>query len=95
MSLDDLRRQLSDIDRQLISLVAERQRIVGAIGRDKLASGRATRDFEREKTVLGNAREQAEQLGVDADLAEQIMTALIQSSLTSQEKDRAANGDDQ
>ena len=90
MSLDELRRQLSDIDRQLISLVAERQQIVGAIGRDKLASGRATRDFEREKTVLGNAREQAEQLGVDADLAEQIMTALIQSSLTSQEKDRVA-----
>lgn len=90
MSLDDLRSELSDIDQQLISLVAERQRIVGAIGRDKLASGRATRDFEREKTVLGNARAQAEQLGVDADLAEHIMTALIRSSLTSQERDRVA-----
>lgn len=90
MSLDELRNELSAIDRQLISLVAERQRVVGAIGRDKVSSGRATRDFEREKSVLSNARAHAERQSVDPDLAEQIMTALIRSSLTSQERDRVA-----
>jgi chorismate mutase/prephenate dehydrogenase len=90
MSLDELRSELSDVDRQLISLVAERQRIVSAIGRDKLSSGRATRDYEREKTVLSNARAHAERQRVDPDLAEQIMSALIRSSLTSQERDRVA-----
>lgn len=90
MSLSKLREELTAVDRQLIALLAERQRIVAEIGKDKLASGRATRDFEREKTVLGTARAQAEELAVDPDLAEQIMTALIRSSLTSQEQDRVA-----
>ncbi|MEM9209627.1 MAG: prephenate dehydrogenase/arogenate dehydrogenase family protein, partial [Pseudomonadota bacterium] len=89
-SLDDLRAELSDIDRRIIDLVAERQRVVGAIGRDKIETGRATRDYEREKTVIGRAREQAALQNVDTGLAEEIMTALIRSSLTSQERERVA-----
>ena len=89
-SLDDLRAELSDIDRRIIDLIAERQRVVGAIGRDKLQTGRATRDYEREKTVISRAREQAALQNVDTALAEQIMTALIRSSLTSQERERVA-----
>ncbi|MDH4108530.1 MAG: prephenate dehydrogenase/arogenate dehydrogenase family protein [Gammaproteobacteria bacterium] len=90
MNLDELRRQLSELDRELVSLVSERQRIVAEIGRDKQQSGRATRDYEREKVVLSQAREQARSVGVDPKLAEQIMTALIRSSLTHQERDRVA-----
>jgi len=52
MSLDDLRQQLSDVDRRIVELIADRQRIVGEIGRDKLSSGTATRDYAREKDVL-------------------------------------------
>lgn len=90
MNLDELRKELSAIDRQLVSLVADRQRIVGDIGRDKLSSGRPTRDYEREKTVLSSARKQAAAEGIDPGLVEEIMTALIRSSLTSQERDRVA-----
>jgi chorismate mutase/prephenate dehydrogenase len=90
MSLDELRDELSDIDRQIIDLIAERQRVVSAIGRDKLSSGKGTRDYEREKAVISMAREQAASLNVDPDLAEQIMIALIRSSLTSQEQERVA-----
>lgn len=88
MSLDELRSELSDIDRQIVELVAERQRIVAAIGEDKLVRGKATRDYEREKSVVSGAREQAAGLNVDPALAEEIMTALIRSSLTRQERDR-------
>jgi len=88
MNLEKLRDALSTIDEQIIGLVAERQRIVGEIGRDKLARGTATRDFAREKDVIDRGREQAERLGVDADLAESILTTLIRSSLASQERDR-------
>ena len=90
MNLDELRNELSAIDRQLISLIADRQKIVGEIGRDKLSRGRPTRDYEREKTVLSNARERAVAQGLDPGLVEEIMTALIRSSLTSQERDRVA-----
>lgn len=90
MSLDALRDELSDIDRQIIELIAERQRVVGEIGRDKLSSGIGTRDYEREKTVLSTARERAAGLNVDPGLAEFVMAALIRSSLTSQEQERVA-----
>lgn len=88
MSLDDLRNQLSKIDRQIIELIAERQTVVGEIGSAKEAAGRATRDFEREKDVLDMARAHAGDLGVDPNLAEEILTTLIRASLTHQERRR-------
>jgi chorismate mutase/prephenate dehydrogenase len=88
MKLDELRSELSAVDRQLIGLVAERQRLVSAIGRSKQSSGAGTRDYAREKDVLDMGREQAEQLGIDPDLVESILQQLIRSSLASQERDR-------
>ena len=65
MSLEELRDALSDIDRQIIDLIAERQRIVAEIGLSKLSEGTATRDFAREKVVIDRGRAQAEKIGVD------------------------------
>lgn len=90
MNLENLRTNLSDVDRQILQLIARRAQIVGEIGKHKRTSGKATRDYEREKDVLDMARAQAEKLLVNPDLAESIMSALIQSSLASQEKDRVA-----
>lgn len=90
MSLEDLRNELSSIDRQIVQLIAARQKVVGEIGDSKQISGRATRDYEREKDVLDMAREQAAGLGVDPNLAEEILTTLIRASLTHQERSRVA-----
>lgn len=88
MNLEELRDELSKIDRQLVDLIAERQRIVGDIGKFKQGSGAGTRDYAREKDVLDMARSQAERLGIDPDLAEGVLRQLIRSSLASQERDR-------
>lgn len=88
MNLDKLRNSLSDVDRQLVELIARRQNIVSEIGKHKRSSGTATRDYKREKEVLEMARAQAKELDIDPDLADDIMSMLIQSSLASQEKDR-------
>ena len=88
MSLDELRRNLSAVDRQIVDLIAERQRIVGEIGRHKRTEGAATRDYAREKDVLDMGRVQAEELGLDPDLAENILRQLITTSLASQERER-------
>ncbi len=88
MKLENLRSELSGVDRQLVELIAERQRIVGEIGRSKQSAGRATRDYEREREVLEKARRQARSLNVDPNVAEEILTTLIRSSLTHQERDR-------
>ncbi|MEE4160883.1 MAG: prephenate dehydrogenase/arogenate dehydrogenase family protein [Woeseiaceae bacterium] len=90
MDLNALREKLSDIDRQLIELIAARQGIVSDIGRSKQTSGAATRDFAREKDVIEMGRAQAEVLGVDPDLAESVLRQLIETSLASQERDRVA-----
>lgn len=88
MNLDELRSKLSAVDRRLVELIAERQRLVGDIGRSKQSSGAGTRDYAREKEVLSLGRSHAEQLGIDPDLAENVLRQLIRSSLASQERDR-------
>ena len=88
MDLEKLRAELSGIDRQLVELIARRQQVVARIGKNKLSTGRATRDYKREKEVLSLAREHAQSLSVDPKVVESIMTALIRTSLASQERDR-------
>ena len=96
MSLRNLRENLSAVDRQIVELIAERQRIVAEIGASKRSDGTATRDYAREKEVLELARAHAQALDVDPGLAEQVLSQLIRSSLASQERDRVvaeARGD--
>ena len=88
LSLEDLRETLSAVDRQLVELIAERERLVAEIGRSKHRTGKGTRDYAREKDVLDMGRAQAEGLGLDPDLAEDVLRKLIRSSLASQERDR-------
>jgi chorismate mutase / prephenate dehydrogenase len=90
MTLEELRRRLSEVDRELVELIAARQRIVADIGAHKIEHAVPTRDYEREKEVLKGARARAEELGLDSDLAEEVMRLLIRSSLTQQEQTRVA-----
>jgi chorismate mutase / prephenate dehydrogenase len=86
VTLDDLRRRLNDIDRQLISLVAERKAISSEVARVKRATGHPTRDYEREREVILGVRGIASELGVSPALAEELLLLLIRSSLTTQEQ---------
>lgn len=86
MTLEELRERIDGLDDQLLRLVAERKRLSGDVARAKRASGRSTRDYEREREVILAAREKARELGVAPDLAEQFMRLLISASLATQEK---------
>ena len=85
-SLDDLRRRINELDRQILDLVGKRQETSREIARAKRATGQATRDYTREREVLLAAREAAKQQGVAPQLAEDILRLLIRSSLTTQEQ---------
>src|SRR5574338_531462 len=89
-SLEELRSRLDVIDRQLLELVAERQALGSEIAAVKRTTGQSTRDYRREREVLLQARRDAQALGVPPALAESLMHALIQSSLTTQEQARIA-----
>ena len=86
VTLDALRQRVTDIDRQLITLVAERKRVSGEVARVKRATGYPTRDFEREREVILGVRTMAAELGVSPALAEDLLRLLIRSSLTTQEQ---------
>src|SRR5579859_854999 len=86
VTLDDLRRRVTEIDRQLIALVAERKAVSGEVARVKRATGYPTRDYEREREVILGVRTMASELGVSPALAEEILRLLIRSSLTTQEQ---------
>jgi chorismate mutase/prephenate dehydrogenase len=87
-NLETLRAELSQVDEQLLALVARRQALSLEIGRSDLGLG--TRDFSREKVVLELARQRATALGVPPALAERLMLALIEASLSAQEQDRVS-----
>src|SRR5260370_7776044 len=90
MNLDELRTALTDLDGQLVELVARRQALSEQVAAVKRSTGRATRDFGREREVILRGRNTASRLGVSPDLVESLLRQLIQSSLTTQEQARVA-----
>ena len=88
--LENLRAELAELDGHLLETVARRRDLVSQIGRVKEEHGIATRDYGQEKVVLQRARERARQVGVDEEVAANLMVQLIRSSLKVQERQRVA-----
>jgi chorismate mutase/prephenate dehydrogenase len=86
--LDILRKNLDNIDEQIISLLAERQMNVDAIGSVKLNTKSPTRDFQREKQVIDNIVNYANSKNVDPEIAKQIFSLIIKTSLEKQENQK-------
>lgn len=87
-SLERLREELGDIDRRILELVAERERLASEIGNLKREAGRPVRDFRQEREVLDRARAGAVELAIAPELAEELMRLLIRSALGVQERER-------
>ncbi len=86
--LTPLRKELGEMDEELLALVARRLKVAAEIGRLKVSAGIPTRDYGQEKDVIDRARAKAAELGLFPELAEELMVQLIRSSLTVQEQDR-------
>lgn len=86
--LDALRNNLDKIDEQIIGLLAERQMNVDAIGSVKLSTKSPTRDYQREKQVIDNIRNYAISKKVDPEIAKQIFSLIIRTSLEKQENQK-------
>jgi chorismate mutase / prephenate dehydrogenase len=91
MTLDELRRELDQLDGELMTLIARRQAIARQVAAAKRSTGYPTRDYEREREVILGVRSRAEKLGVPGDLAENVQRLLIRSSLTTQERASVAS----
>lgn len=86
--LDALRKNLDQIDEQIIGLLAERQMNVDAIGSVKMNTQSPTRDYQREKQVIDNISKYAQSQNVDPEIAKQIFSLIIKTSLEKQENQK-------
>jgi chorismate mutase/prephenate dehydratase len=67
MSLEDLRKQIDDLDSQIIKLIAERINIAQDIGQEKRDAGKPVEDKAREQQVLEKVKNIAFTENIDPD----------------------------
>ena len=84
--LDNFRKKVRDIDKEIINLIARRIEITKKIGEKKKEEGIPLRNWELEKTVIENATNIARDLRISQSLIKSIMQHLIMESVIQQEK---------
>ena len=86
-ALSNVRRVIDDIDRELIRLLAQRQRLVEKAGRLKPKGDKATvQASNRVAQVIANRRKQALELGLSPDVAESVWRSMIKAFIALEDK---------
>ncbi len=89
--IESCRAQISEIDRQIFSLVKKREGLSAKIGEAKRGLKIADRDFNREKLVFEQAATLAKELDLPVSFATSLQKLIIEASVSRQEKDRIKN----
>jgi chorismate mutase / prephenate dehydrogenase len=84
VSLDTFRDQIDHIDQQLVSLLAQRQRVVEEIVELKQQQDLPTFHPAREENLISTRRAQATQAGLDADYIEDLFRTVLRHSRVGQ-----------
>ena len=82
--VDKVRGEIERIDRQLVTLIAERVQAAREIGRAKRDAGLRTLDPAREAVVVRRAGELAREAGLDDEVVRRIFWQLIALSRNAQ-----------
>ena len=88
MSLDELRREIRDIDRQIVESIARRTYVADTIAQVKDDRDLPTTDEQQEERVMERAGENAERFDVDANLVKAIFRLLIELNKVEQRENR-------
>ena len=88
MSLDELRDEIQEIDRDIVELIARRTYVADTIARVKDAEGLPTTDERQEDRVMERAGENADRFDVDANLVKAIFRLLIELNKVEQRSNR-------
>ena len=87
-SLDELRQEIRDIDRDIVELIARRTYVADAIADVKAQRDLATTDEAQEQAVMDRAGENAERFDVDSNLVKAIFRLLIELNKVEQRESR-------
>ena len=88
MSLDELRREIEDIDREIVELIARRTYVADTVARVKEKRDLPTTDERQEERVMERAGRNAAQFEVDANLVKAIFRLLIELNKVEQRESR-------
>jgi len=88
MSLDELRKEIRDIDRDLVELIARRTYVADTIAEVKADRDLPTTDEEQEQRVMDRAGENAQTFDVDDNLVKAIFRLLIELNKVEQRESR-------
>jgi chorismate mutase/prephenate dehydratase len=78
--IDDLRKEIDQIDVQLVKILAKRMELSSEIGREKEAAGIKVHQKTREVAVLDSAKLLANSLGLSEDLVTDIYALIFNES---------------
>lgn len=84
--LNALRDQIDEVDQALLSLLKRRLQLVHHVGEVKLTHGLPIYVPEREAEMLAKRRQEAEAMGIPADLIEDILRRAMRESYSSESK---------
>ena len=79
-SLDDLREAIDGIDEQIVSLMAERQKVVKRVTEIKKARNLPVYHPSREEDLVSNRRSQGARAGLDPDFIEVLYRVILRQS---------------
>ena len=88
MDLAALRREIHEIDHELVELIARRTYVADTIAEVKSDRGLPTTDEEQETRVMERAGANAERFEVDANLVKAIFRLLIELNKVEQREQR-------
>jgi chorismate mutase len=88
MTLDELRDEIRDIDRDIVELIARRTYVADTIAEVKADQGLPTTDEQQEQAVMDRAGENARRFDVDANLVKAIFRLLIELNKVEQRDKR-------
>jgi chorismate mutase/prephenate dehydratase len=94
MSLDDLRRDIDDIDARMVKLLAERMSVARKIGTLKRKGQRQVQDATREKEVIERIRQLAKKERINPEDAERLYRLVMAASRSVQGIEVAFQGQD-
>lgn len=80
MDLSEIRDKLDELDRKLVGIVAQRQRLIPEVAEYKKKNNIERYQPEREKEIIKSKRNLAENENVDPDLIEGLFKRIIKNS---------------
>ena len=83
-ALSELRDKIDEVDQQLLGLLAKRLALVAEVGEVKSRHGLPIYAPDREAAMLARRRQEAQTLGVPADLIEDVLRRVMRESYSSE-----------